>query len=106
MGSILNIYIKKEQLEMMLKGVNAKGEKGISIDLSISDSVNSYGQNVSGYVSQTKEQRDSGKEKYYVANGKVAWTDGEISTPSKDVNHKQSSAKQEPKKSEVDDLPF
>lgn len=106
MGSIVNIYIKKEQLEMMLKGVNAKGEKGISIDLSISDKVNNFGQNVSGYVSQTKEQRDAGKEKYYVANGKVSWTDGKISVPSKDATQKQSSVKQEPKKSEVDDLPF
>ena len=78
MSTIANIYFKKDVLETLLKTVNAKNEKGVSITLSISDDVNQYGQNVSGFVTQTKEQREQKKQKFYVGNGEVVWTDGNI----------------------------
>lgn len=78
MGSLSSIYIKKEVLEILLKTVNAKQEKGIELTISISEESNQYGQNLSAYVAQTKEQRDVKKDKYYVGNGKVFWTDGKI----------------------------
>lgn len=78
MSSLSEIYIKKETLETLLKTVNAKGEKGVSLTISIGDETNQYGQNLSGFVSQTKEQREAKKDKFYVGNGKVFWTDGKI----------------------------
>ena len=62
MSSLSEIYIKKEVLETMLKTVIAKNEKGVSITISINDETNQYGQNLSGFVSQTKEQREAKKE--------------------------------------------
>lgn len=112
MASRLNVYIKKEQLEILLKTVTAKGEKGISIDLSISDESNAYDQNVSAYVSQTKEQRDAKKERYYVGNGKVFWTDGKIFIAKKKETAtpepRNQNKREEPviEKVDVDDLPF
>lgn len=78
MASLSNIYIKEDVLETLLKTIKAKGEKGISIDISINDESNAYDQNVSAYVSQTKEQREAKKPRYYVGNGKCFWTDGKI----------------------------
>ena len=37
MSSLNSLYIKKEALETLLKGVNAKGLKGIELTLSIND---------------------------------------------------------------------
>jgi len=83
MSSLSSLYIKKEVLETLLKVVNQKGEKGVDITISINEESNQYSQNISSYVSQTKEQREAKKEKFYVGNGKVFWTDGKITLATK-----------------------
>jgi len=103
MGSLSSIYIKKEVLETLLKVTDKKGEKGIELTISIGEETNTYGQNLSAYVSQSKEQREAKKEKYYVGNGKVFWTDGKISVAVK----KEEVHEAKPIQNEVeDDLPF
>lgn len=54
-----------------------------NLTVSISDSTNSYGQNISIYEEQTKEEREAKKPRKYVGNGKIFWTDGEISVAEK-----------------------
>jgi len=49
--------------------------------ISISDTPNNYGQNVTMYERQTKEEREAKQPKKYIGNGKVVWTDGRISKP-------------------------
>lgn len=83
MASLSEIYIKKDVLETILKTINAKNEKGISITISQNDETNQYGQNVTGFVSQTQEQREQKKDKFYVGNGKTYWTDGKITIAEK-----------------------
>jgi hypothetical protein len=102
MSSLLSFYVKKETLETLLKTVNAKGEKGLELTLSISEEPNQYGQNVSGWVSQTKEQREAKKDRYFVGNGKVIWTDGTI----KVVQKEEPKPAPAPAAQEKDDLPF
>lgn len=102
MSSLSNIYIKVETLELLLKTVKAKAEKGINIDISISDDSNQFDQNVSTYVSQTKEERDAKKPRFYVGNGRCFWTDGTIKTASKKVVIPAVPMTEE----EHDDLPF
>jgi hypothetical protein len=46
--------------------------------ISISDQTNDYGQNVSVYESQTKEEVKAKAKKKYIGNGKVFWTDGKV----------------------------
>ena len=76
MAVIQNIYMKRDGILALAKKMNANPEmKGIGIDVVISDEINNYGQNVSAYVSQSKEQRDAKADRYYVANGKVVWKD-------------------------------
>jgi len=63
-----------------LINLSIKGKDGQykNYTLSISDEANEYGQNVSMYVAQTKEQREAKEKRQYVANGAVVWTDGNI----------------------------
>ena len=80
MASLSEIYIKKSTLETMLKVLNAKEGKeseGVKLTISLSDQASKFGQNVSAYVSQTKEQREAKKPLFYVGNGKTFWSKGE-----------------------------
>ena len=85
MAALGDIYFKKETLETLLKGINAKSEKGISIVFSINDETSKFGQNVSAYVSQTKEQQEAKKEKFYVGNGRVFWLKDGIKVAEKKI---------------------
>lgn len=63
--------------------IKAKDGKYKNYTISINDEPNQYGQNVSMYEEQTKEERDAKKKRNYVGNGKVVWTDGNIVTAPK-----------------------
>jgi len=78
MSSLAGIYIKREVLEVMLDVLKKRDEKGVELTVSINDESNQYGQNVSVYVSQSKEEREAKKQKFYVGNGRVFFTDGKI----------------------------
>lgn len=71
MSALLDIYIKKDTLAVLLNTVQKKGENGVAITISCDDKTNNYGHNVSAWVSQTKEQREAKTPRYYVGNGKV-----------------------------------
>lgn len=71
MSALLEIYLKKETIQTILKVLEAKQQNGFSVTLSVNDETNAYGQNVTAYASQSKDERESKKEKFYVGNGKV-----------------------------------
>ena len=95
MASFSEIYIKKSTLETMLKALNAKQGKeseGVKITISLSDQASKFGQNVTAYVSQTKEQRDADTPKFYVGNGKTFWSKGETPVPQREEQQPVTSA--------------
>ena len=57
-----------------------KDGRYLNLDLSIRDELNQYGQNVSVYYNRSKEERYKEVPKEYLGNGKIVWTDGNIST--------------------------
>ena len=83
MSALAEIWIKKSDLEIMLKAVNVRNQTGISLQVGINDETNQWGQNVSVSVNQSEEDRKAKKDKYYVGNGKVFWTDGKITKAEK-----------------------
>ena len=78
MSSLSDIYIKTETLETLAATAKKKGLKGIAITISTNDDSDQYGQNVSSYISQTKEEREAKKNRFYVGNGKVFWNNGKV----------------------------
>ena len=104
MSSLSSLYIKAETLETLLKTVKAKGEKGIELTLSINEDSNDYGQNLSAFVSQSKEQRDAKAKKYYVGNGKCFWTNGVIKVA--EAAPKNGNTVANADNDDNDDLPF
>lgn len=66
---------------------------------SVVDDATKFGNNVGTYESMSKEEKDSGRKRNYVGNGRVVWTDGVVKLAEKDE------AKAAPKKKEAD-LPF
>ena len=102
MASLSDIYIKKETIELLHKAFQKSDQAGIAITISTNDESNTWGQNVSAYLSQTKEDRESKKDKFYVGNGKVFWTDGKITKGEK----KEEVEKAKVIDSEPEDLPF
>jgi len=99
MAALLDIYLKKETIETILKTLNVKNQNGVSITIATNDETNQYGSNVSAWVGQTKEEVDAKRPKYYVGNGKVFWTDGKITKAVKNEQTKQEVIKS-------DELPF
>jgi len=99
MASLSSLYLKKDVLDVLVKTLNSKGEKGVNLTVSINDESDNYGQNVSAYVSQSKEDREAGKKRFYVGNGNVFWTDGNIVRADKQAPTQKAQPVQE-------DLPF
>ena len=106
MASLSEIYLKKTTLETILKALNAKQGKdaeGVKLTVSLSDQTNKFGQNVSVYVAQTKEQREAKTPLFYVANGKTFWSKGETPVPQRE---QPTQAPQPVTAGDDDDLPF
>lgn len=76
-----------------------KDGKYINITINIDDKEDKYGNNVSCWENQTKEERESKAKRNYLGNGKVLYTSGEVHRPGSG----QASA---PQSREVDDVPF
>ena len=78
MSTLLNLSIDVANLpkEKFVKGKNGKVYYNFTV--SVNDETNQYGQNVSAFDSLTKEEREAGKQKTYIGNGRVLWTDGNI----------------------------
>lgn len=75
MAAYLELFFKKETLETMLRSMEGSG---MNVTIQINDESNEWGNNVSAYKAQTKEQRDSKSPKFYLGNGKVYWENGII----------------------------
>ena len=80
-----------------------EGAKGVYIDitLSVNDEPNEWGQTISAWVEQTKEERENKVDRVFCGNGSVIWTDGKMLP----VRVKDNPPQQSKPESEVD-LPF
>lgn len=58
-----------------------KDGKYVNITISIDDKEDKFGNNVSAWENQTKEERESKAKRTYVGNGKVLYTTGDVYKP-------------------------
>lgn len=113
MSSLSEIYFKKETLQTILNVLEKKGEAGLKVTVSINDESKVFTtkegkeiyQNVSAYVSQSEEDRKAKKERFFVANGKCFWTDGNIVVAGKPQEQEQQQASGSSSEAPTD-LPF
>jgi hypothetical protein len=96
-GSIDVLKIPKEKL------IDGKKGKYLNIVIGLNNEVDSYGNQGSVYVEQSKDERDAKAPKVYLGNIKVIWTDGKNvevdNSNNQQSNNNQSATPQ-------DDLPF
>tara|TARA_R110000737_G_C14149517_1_gene407401 strand:- start:57 stop:356 length:300 start_codon:yes stop_codon:yes gene_type:complete len=83
MGAIINASINVAKLpkEKFIQGKD--GAVYYNLTISLNDETR-YGNNVAISDSQTKEEREAKLKRTYLGNGKVVWTNGEISLAEKD----------------------
>jgi len=58
-------------------------DKYLNVTISVDDETGAYGNNVSAYHEQTKEQREAKENRAYLGNGKVFWTNGTVTLAEK-----------------------
>lgn len=87
----LSINLSKITKERLIQG-----DKGVylNITVALNDEEDNYGNTVSCWQGQTKEQRESDEKKNYLGNGKVIWSND------------SSQGSQAPLEINEDDLPF
>lgn len=73
MASMLSLSICLTDIDKNKISIGKNGKKYYELTLSISDEVNIYGQNVSAFDKQTKEEISNKEQKKYIGNGKVFW---------------------------------
>lgn len=68
-----------------------KGEKGtyLSMTVALNDETDSYGNNVSCWVEQTKEERDSKSQRTFLGNGKVVWSNDNSQHSNRNTSYDQ-----------------
>ena len=78
MSAIANLNLRVDKLpkENFVKGKD--GAVYVNLTLSLNNDSNQYGQNISAFVPQSKEEREAKKNRQYVGNGQIVWTDGTI----------------------------
>jgi len=77
MSTLINASIRVDKLpkEKFIKGKD--GAVYYNLTISVGDETR-YGNNVAITDSQTREEREAKKQKNYLGNGKVVWTDGNV----------------------------
>jgi hypothetical protein len=95
MASIINHYIDLTKVDKS----RLRDGKILQITTVVDDTTK-YGNNVGTYETMSKDEKDAGKKRNYVGNGKVVWTDGGITVAEKEDVQKKATAPA------TEDLPF
>lgn len=85
MSTLVNLNIRVDKLPREKFVMGKDNAVYYNFTVAINDEPNQWGQNVSAYDSQTKEERDAKKAKNYLGNGNVVWTDGNIKAVKKET---------------------
>lgn len=103
MGTLINVSL---DVTKITKGRLKQGKKGqmyLDLTISVDDKTNDYGQNVSAYEAQSQDERKSKEQRNYLGNGKVVWTDGNVSVAEKKEETKKAVSVED---DDDPDLPF
>lgn len=101
MATLINLSINVADLP---KEKFVQGKKGTYYNFTVAvNDETKFGNNVSAYDSQSKEEREAKKARKYIGNGSVVWTDGNVVLAEREEKVESAPAVQV---SSEDDLPF
>lgn len=102
MASIINGFIKADELKKINQDKLITGQQGVRIPITIKVNDESrYGNNVDIYVQLDEEERKNKAPRHYLGNASVIWTDGVVTKGEKDTK-KSSPAPAKEEKSDFD----
>ncbi len=77
MSALINFNLRVDRLPKEKFIAGKEGAVYVNLTMAVNDETR-YGNNTSVYVAQSKEEREAKKQRQYLANGKVIWTDNVI----------------------------
>ncbi len=91
MSAIINYSLRVDKMPKEKFIAGKDGAVYINLTMSINDETK-FGNNAAVFVSQTKEENQEKKPKYYLGNGKVVWNNGTIVNAEKEVKQEVAEA--------------
>lgn len=84
MSKLINLSIDLTKIDKSKINNHPNGSKYYSITVELKDEADTYGNNVSAWNAQTKEERAAKANRQFIGNGKVIWenTPSQTSQPS------------------------
>jgi hypothetical protein len=98
MSSLINFNLNVAKLPKEKFVAGKEGAVYVNLTMAVNDETR-YGNNTSVYVAQSKEEREAKKQRQYLGNGKVLWTDNVITLAEREPQA-------DPVTTEKVDLPF
>ena len=77
MSALINFNLRVDRLPKEKFIAGKEGAVYVNLTMAVNDETR-YGNNTSVYVAQSKEEREAKKQRQYLGNGKVLWTDNNI----------------------------
>lgn len=77
MSALINFNLRVDKLPKEKFIAGKEGAVYVNLTMAVNDETR-YGNNTSVYVAQSKEEREVKKQRQYLGNGKVLWTDNNI----------------------------
>jgi hypothetical protein len=99
MSALINFNLRVDKLPKEKFIAGKEGAVYVNLTMAVNDETR-YGNNTSVYVAQSKEEREAKKQRQYLANGKVIWTDNVITLAEREPQAEPVTA------TEKADLPF
>ena len=100
MSALINFNLRVDKLPKEKFIAGKEGAVYVNLTMAVNDETR-YGNNTSVYVAQSKEEREAKKQRQYLGNGKVIWTDNVIT-----LAEREPQAEQVTTATEKADLPF
>ena len=77
MRALITFNLRVDKLPKEKFNAANEGAVYVTLTMAVNDETR-YGNNTSVYVAQSKEEREAKKQRQYLGNGKVLWTDNNI----------------------------
>mgnify|MGYP000861206418 FL=1 len=87
MGQLISASINLSKIDKTKIVKGKDGSQYYDVTISVNDTKNDYGQDVSIYDKQSKEQMQAKEKKNFLGNGKVFWSS--VAKPQQQAPHRQ-----------------